>query len=219
VGRPTRARVSDNARGQDSAAVPSARTGRYWMGRLGGLAWPSRGLWGSRHGRLRCCSLPAATSVTVVTVRRVTRRERLDVLERLCDPSRRVGPSVRKGDARERVVSCRPREGVVVQQHGGLAAWRWRTRLGTEQRADAGAGYARRGCCSVPACGDRGLGVGSPLPRSTGDGHRGAGAGPRVTADKERLVGQFAASAPPTRRRRHLTTVSVRPMSSNLLEV
>ena len=42
-----------------------------------------------------------------------------------------------------------------------------------------------------------------------------AGAGPRVTADKERPVGQSAASAPPTGRRRHVTTVSVRPMSRN----
>ena len=53
------------------------------------------------------------------------------------------------------------------------------------------------------------VGVGSPLPRPTGGGHRGGGAGPRVTADKKRPVGQSAASAARTGRRRHVTTVSM----------
>lgn len=38
-------------------------------------------------------------------------------------------------------------DGVVVQQRTGRAAWPWQTPLGTEQRADASAGDARRGCC------------------------------------------------------------------------
>lgn len=114
-----------------------------------------------------------------------------------------------QGHARERVVSCRPPEGVVVQQRRGLAAWRWRTPLGREQRTDAAARAARRGCCSVPTRSDGRSGVGSPLPRPTGGGHRGGGAGPRVTADKKRPVGQSAASAARTGRRRHVTTVSM----------
>ena len=51
------------------------------------------------------------------------------------------------------------------------------------------------------------------------DRHRGGGARPCVTPDKERPVGQSAASAPRTGRRRHVTTVSVRRMSRSFLAV
>jgi hypothetical protein len=211
--------------GQDSAVVPSARAGRYWKGRLGGLAnappkpWGA-GLWSRvstsslATGPDSLCEKPGPDYVQGGDPPSGIGRARAVV--RSVQAGGAIGS---QGHARARVVSCRPPEGVVVQQRRGLAAWRWQTRRGTRRRTDAAARDARFCRCPVPARGDRRSGVGSPLPCSTGDGHRGAGAGPRVTADEERPVGQFAASAPPTRRRRHLTTISVRSMAGNLLAV
>ena len=206
---------------------PSRRRGPAVTGRGDSAAWrtrrPSRGVRGCGHG---CPRLLLATGPDSLC-----EKPGPDCVQGGDPPSgigraRAVVPSVQaggaigsQGHARARVVSCRLPEGVVVQQCRGLAAWTWQTRLGTGRRADGGARDARRGRCPVPARSDRRSGVGSPLPCPTGDGHRGAGAGPRVTADKERPVGQFAASAPPTRRRRHVTTVSVRPMAGNPLAV
>ena len=225
MGRPTRARVSDKACGQDLAAVPLAR-GRPLLDRKTGR--PGEGA--ARGVR---CGLSSRGSTLSLATGSHSPSDKLGPRygegseppsgigrARALVPSVEAGGAISsQGHARERVISCRPPEGVVVQQRRGLPAWDWRTRLGTEQRTDAAARDARRGCCSVPTRSDGRPGVGSPLPRPTADGHRGAGAGPRVTADKERPVGQSAASGPRTGRRRDVTTVSVRRMSRSFVVV
>jgi len=177
-------RVSDQVCGQDSAAAPLAQGGRS---RTGSPA-ASRG----RRQNVSCALSSRASPSSLAY--------------RPDSPSGR-GPIGSQGHARPRVMCCRPLEGVVVQQRRGLAAWRWQTRRGTGQRTDAAARDARFCRCSVLARGDGRSGLGSPLPRRTGGGHRGAGAGPRVTADQERPVGQPAASPA---RRRFVTTTSAR---------
>ena len=98
---------------------PSRRRGPAVTGRGDSAAWrtrrPSRGVRGSGHGCPRRPSLPARTrcarSLALITFRAVTRRAALDVLERLCHPSRQAEPSVRKVTPERALFLADPRKG------------------------------------------------------------------------------------------------------------
>jgi hypothetical protein len=103
--------------------------------------------------------------------------------------ARVIGPSEARSSARK----VAPERALFVADSGklpwynnrdGVAEWNWQKRLDAEHRTDVAAGDARRRYCRIRTRGGGHPTVGTALARPTGEaGHRGGGAGARVTAD------------------------------------